>query len=195
MEYKIKTALGQTFFLNNKIELFDFFDYLRERRKSISSACGDNFNIHKDVGAMIVGWETVVYEHYTAESPIYVENIYIIEDRHRFIVDYVKLEKEYNQSRGIKPYTRRQWVTGTGTRAYRKPLRSKMYKEAQRSGKPEFAQLLADKREGVKVRAKRFCDLKWQHVKLYDDELYRNDGVKSWKDKKIKKQWMKHLKK
>lgn len=194
MEYKITTVYGKVFYANNKKELFAFFDEIGGYW-SINSKCGANFNISKEKGAVIIGYEIIETFGYKNHVPVYASSKYIIQDRHRYLVDYGQLSREYKESRNVKFYQSRfRLGEPRGFRDERKPLRNAQFKESKHSYKKEYNDLLGAKNEGVKVRNKRLSDLKYRFVRLYDDECYRSYKTKSWKDKKARKQWQKNNK-
>lgn len=194
MEYKIVTVFGETYYIENKKELFEFFDLIGGHW-NILSKCGHAFNISKEKGSVIVDWEEVFYYEQSIKRPVYSDHMYIIYDKKRFVVNYSKLKDEYKASRNIKDYTPRRWKSGRdGFRSDRRPARHAMYKVAKHSCKKEYLDSIDSIEQGVEVRAKRFSFLRMNHVFFYDDELYRRGGVKSWKEKKVKRQWMKNKK-
>lgn len=201
MEYKILSYFGETFYCSNKNELFDFLDQIT------LSSLGDSFDLSRERGYFISHYEERDI-HYsddiisTVLLPVYVKCFYIVQDKNRYTVNYQKLIKEYYQSRNLYQKQKKHWwersyemMLHRSTKKYRRRV-GKNYVESKRNCHKEYAETLGLMNEypEVKIRNKRFTDLRLGHVFYYCDEYCIRKSTKSWKHKKVRKQWQKNIK-
>ena len=200
MIYKIQSFFNNTFFINGKDDLFNFLDY-QLKHNNYRDIVTDDFNKSHKGGFFVRNVKEINAkhkQHYRADlwngcffmKVEYVNALFIITDEKGFVVNYEKLYNEYSQSRNIeyKPWVRK--VYDCSTSKYRKSVKNARYSKNKNTYKKEYSLSLFDEEEGIKVRKKRQCDLKWNFIHLYDDDFLRTTD-KSWKTNKIKKQWQK----
>lgn len=208
MRYKLKTYDKKTYYIEDKEDLFEFFDRINNNRHSLRNIFSDRFDISINPygGSFKIGEKPKVYYYddggcYYTTISVYVEAWYILEDYHGYTVDYEKLFREYKQSRKNKSRKSGKKVghrlfyrhsLNRSTKRYRKAMKFQDLKESKSSCRKEYSDLIQCKIEGVKVRSKRFDFLRQNHVHFYLDDYHVRKDTTSWKDnKKIKKQWQK----
>lgn len=188
MTYKLTTYFSyqnnNKFHLTKK-ELFEFID-------DFGFKFVQSFQKNNERG-IYLGKETFYNKDsgYESYSNVYLNGQFILQDIHGYSVDFTSIEIDYNKSRDIKKYQYKRYNHNYGTKKYSKPRRrASLQKEKSVGFSKEYKESFIAKEFDVKIRVKRYKDVKKKHIFFYDDPWYRKSS-RSWKNKKIKKQWNK----
>lgn len=194
MRYKIESFFHETFYIYNKADLFDFID-IYTRRNPFFSVFSDRFDISYEGGFFVEVEKEVCNDYgYYYKINKYVKSLFIIKDENNFVIDYSKLYDEYKESRNIKPYRSKYKYRDRSTSKYRRSRGYDKYIVSKHSYKKEYTDMLISEEMGVSIRAKRKNDVKSKFVTYYGDDYGFRPHNKSWKSKKVKRQWQKHIK-
>lgn len=208
MRYTLKHHSGKKYFVDNKQELFSIFDSFQSNWGKwsgcvVTSYFTDNF-IFSNSGRFVVKEEYFEKCHhfYEGEYTIvykatYVNALYIIYNDSGQKINLEELKEQYVQSRKLeKKKNKNLYHYDRSTASYRNKWKCSRYKDRSRhnSYTKEYRDNIYAFEENIKIRKKRATQVEKYHVFYYDYEYYR-DATKSWKYKKVKKQWGKHNKK
>lgn len=201
MRYKIECLFSNTFFLYSKEDLFDFFDNVLKYNR-FDDAFNYSFEKNFISGYFVESFGFKYEKRGTDENPYYYEkeireysnSIYIIKDENNFVVDYDKIYSEYIQSRNLfKKKKSNNYDLNRGTSKRRRTLKSFRRKDYAHSYKRLYSLSVYDKELKVKVRDKPQSIMRNKLIFDYDYMFYEKNRPTSWKNKKIKKQWMKNI--
>lgn len=196
--YKLERYDQQYYFVSDKEELFKQFDNLMENVKYRTVLYNLNyyftveFKFSSESGNFLIKEEKLDTRHnegWIIYKRLYVNGLWKIY-KNGYAENLDQLIKEYCQSRNIeqKINTSKSKRLNNGSKKENKPTYT--YRHIKTNCKKEFEDSFYAKDYNVKIRAKRFHTVKLKHVYLYEDEYYRNNSSKSWKDQsKRKKQY------
>ncbi len=193
--YKLERYNQDYYFLNKK-DLFLQIDNLinKMRYNSVINVIKlyftEDFKFSSKSGSFLIKDEELDYRDETGwkvYKRLYVNAIWKIYEK-GYVIDLDKFIEEYCQSRNVKNEIHRHHRLNNGSKKENKPRYT--YRHIKTNCRKEFEDSFYAIEYNVKVRAKRFHEVKLKHVYLYEDEFYRSHQSKSWKDQsKRKKQY------
>ena len=203
--YYLENYLDNKYLLNKK-EIFDLFDRLiiinryKITRYNVSYMLSyilkDDLSFKYGEGSYKTDKFRIITKRYNADPDSgYYESIEywscnaycVIKNFNGYKVDIEKFKKEYIQSRFHNKKEK--------NRRYKKDrfYRARIKKQYADGWKREYSDFLKSKECDYKIRKKRLNDIKSKFI-YYSDDVKIRYSQKSWKQKKIKKQYMKNLK-
>lgn len=222
MRYKITNIYNQTFYINEKKELFKYIDELTYfKNKSTHHSkyffynspyngffriVTNDFNKTEDSSkgsVFLYSEQKSIKNRFTDYYYMETKNTYStgfckIKDEKGFTIDYSKLYSEYKQSRfNLSSKKKNRRYIDRSTKKYQLAFKDKAADHIMSSCKKEYTDCLSIKEIeneldlNIKIRRKRLSFLKCLNVHTYDDFIERK-ARKSWKNKKVKRQWKKN---
>jgi len=194
MQYKVINFFGDTYFYEDKSELFDFIDQcLVNSYMGFFRYFTNEFKVTNNFGTKDIPQTFLLYKEETNKSCfrkregvefVYVNAHFKILDQNRFAVDLEKLEREYIQSRFGNDKKSKSYQYTPGTKYNGRALK-------QTKGiKKELIKAVYAEEHFVKIRKKRhkkaenICFNRWNNCR-YNYESRHS----SWKNKKKTNQW------
>jgi hypothetical protein len=207
MKYRIKNYNGDSLTVSSKVELFKIFDQYNNYKKrcyptisNIKLHFVNNFVLSINEGNFLIKIEEhsfnaslFVKRYDPYQRKTYINGYFILFDSYGNKVDLDIIVDEYNQSRSICEYASKPMKCNGYDRSTAKWRKRSNQRWGDKSpthnsfGK-EYRDSFYAKEYNVKIRQKRFQEIKDFHAFDYDYVEYRHTE-KSWKSKKQSKQW------